>query len=439
MSWKHALMQEQYVHRVLFNMAQHGWDVDAHKVQRLMQHCANRIASLDSEIMPLIPNRVIPDGVPILKPFKKDGTPSQACIKRLEEDISYLWGPFCCVKFEPVNLGSDKQLKEYLFSVGWEPDEWNYNKKTKETTSAKLTESSLESLAGVDAKGIKERIQASHRLSQLEGWLSGVRPDGRLPMIISGITPTYRAKHRVIVNVPGGDAYLGKEMRSCFVAKPGYKMIGIDSKSNQLRMLCHYMKDDSYTAAVVHGRQEDKTDIHSVNQKIAGLPTRAKAKPFIYGLLFGAQDAKLGKIVGGGEKDGARLRATFMRGLPAYARMIKQIEGFWANKKYLLGLDGRLLRPRAKHMLLVYLLQGAEAIYMKVTLAFIQRRGEREDIDFQLVGFIHDELQYMVKDEDTDRFSALALKAFKDAGEYLKLSVPMEGDLKVGLTWGDTH
>lgn len=437
--WKHALLQEQYVNQILSGMEEHGWDVDEPLLHATADKCRKRIEELDAELMPSIPPRILPIGKPVGKPFKKNGDYEKRVVDYWGEDVRQVSGPFTRVSFEPVNLGSDKQLKEYLFSIGWVPDEWNYNKKTRERTGPKLTESSLDSLDGVNAAALKERVQAAHRLGVLEGWIKNLRPDGRLSMVITGMTPTYRCTHAGIVNVPGGEAYMGHEMRAIFKAKPGYKMVGIDSKSNQLRMLCHYMQDEGYTDAVINGKKEDGTGIHQVNQRIIGVPTVRQAKNFIYGLLFGAQDQKLGSIINGSAAEGAMLRSKFMKGLPAYARMMRMVEGFWKEHKFLVGLDGRVLRPRAPHMLLVYLLQGAEAVYMKVALALTQKRAEKAGIDFQLVGFVHDELQYMVRDDHVKEFSAIVLKAFVDAGTYLKLRVPMEGDLAVGDNWAETH
>jgi hypothetical protein len=56
-------------------------------------------------------------------------------------------------------------------------------------------------------------------------------------------------------------------------------------------MLAHYMKDDEYVRTLVEG------DIHTANQKAAGLATREQAKTFIYAFLYGAGDEKIGTII----------------------------------------------------------------------------------------------------------------------------------------------
>ena len=37
-------------------------------------------------------------------------------------------------------------------------------------------------------------------------------------------------------------------------------------------------------------------DVHTANQQMAGLETRDQAKTFIYALLYGAGDAKIGSV-----------------------------------------------------------------------------------------------------------------------------------------------
>ena len=57
-------------------------------------------------------------------------------------------------------------------------------------------------------------------------------------------------------------------------------------------MLAHYMQDAEYTDLILNG------DIHTYNQRAAGLETRNQAKTFIYAFLYGAGNEKIGSIVG---------------------------------------------------------------------------------------------------------------------------------------------
>ena len=91
----------------------------------------------------------------------------------------------------------------------------------------------------------------------------------------------------------------------------GYKLVGCDASGLELRMLAHYMNDDKYTNEILTG------DIHTANQKSAGLQTRDQAKTFIYAFLYGAGDAKIGEVSNGGAKHGRMLKKNFLDNTPA--------------------------------------------------------------------------------------------------------------------------
>ena len=70
------------------------------------------------------------------------------------------------------------------------------------------------------------------------------------------------------------------------------------------------MNDEEYIHEVVNG------DIHTTNQKLAGLESRDTAKTFIYALVYGAGDEKIGSVVGGTRKQGKELKQRFLDNLP---------------------------------------------------------------------------------------------------------------------------
>ena len=53
-------------------------------------------------------------------------------------------------------------------------------------------------------------------------------------------------------------------------------------------------------------------DIHTANQKAAGLDTRAQAKTFIYALVYGCGAAKMGEILGKDVKAGKKIISDFI-------------------------------------------------------------------------------------------------------------------------------
>ena len=108
----------------------------------------------------------------------------------------------------------------------------------------------LEKLLGETSLKIIRWLSLHNRRSTIQsfkedtGWLNNSRLaiDGRLGARSSGVTPTSRQKHSVVVNVPKPDpsVVLGKEMRSLFFAPPGYWNIGCDASGIEARVAGHY-------------------------------------------------------------------------------------------------------------------------------------------------------------------------------------------------------
>ena len=166
----------------------------------------------------------------------------------------------------------------------------------------------------------------------------------------------------------------GYECRSLFSSPVGYKIVGCDASGLELRCLAHFLAfwdNGEYAKVILEG------DIHTHNQEMAGLSERDQAKTFIYALIYGGGDAKLGEIIGGSSKQGKVLRDRFMEGLPAYAKLIDAV-GRQVAKGYLVGLDGRRLFVRNEYSALNTLLQSAGALIMKQALVIADKKTPRE-------------------------------------------------------------
>lgn len=443
-----ALRVEQHIARRFDIMERVACPVNMDRMREVYEQAVENLTAIEEHVVPNIPMTPTSGGWAVVeKPFTAKGEPSANVKKHMEEFTDQVAAPFCKVKWNVINIGSDKQVKKYLLSIGWKPTEWNIDKKKGKVNSPKLTEDSFDSIDGDVGQQIALYLKLKHRRSMIEGFMENVvkHPDGttRLAQVISGMTPTFRCTHKKVVNVPNGDSVFGLAIRSIFAAPKGYKFVGVDAKSCQLRMLCHYMKDPIYTEAVMHGSSDDGTDIHSVNMRMTGglLTKRSQAKRFIYGLLFGGGDAKLGAILGGDKHDGKRLRKTFMDQLPTLAELLKGLKGSWEARGYLLGLDGRRVYVRSTHMLLVYLVQSAEAILMRYALWLLEEWGFYDKFDVDLILFNHDEFQFMVKDTEgqPEKVAEWVCAAISSASEMLGLRVPAEGDVKIGKDWAETH
>lgn len=217
-------------------------------------------------------------------------------------------------------------------------------------------------------------------------------------------------------------------------------LVGHDASGLELRMLAHYMNDDDYTEAIVNG------DLHTINQEMAGLPTRDAAKTFIYAFNYGAGDSKIGSIIGKGAREGKAIKYKFLQNNPALANLITNVTNA-SSRGYLVGLDGRRLIMRRnpmngqvmKHKALNTLLQGAGSVVMKHAMVLLDGYLKEEGLHSLKVIDMHDEAQYECLPHEAEKHGELAVQSIRDAGVKLNLNCPLDAEYKIGKNWAETH
>lgn len=378
-------------HKAQWLMAQqerNGFPFDVTAASRLEVDLRSRYALLDAKLRNMVPQ--IPDKV---------FTP-----KRNNKTKGYIAG-VPIQRYKDFNPGSNPQV-EYVITkfFGYQPLETElYDLKLfkgepeaakMEAIAAgevrmKMEEETFEFLKD-DPKAppevrelaiiLEEYRVVSKRLGQLadgkQAWLKNVKPDG---MIHGSVNPngavTGRATHSKpnIAQVPKVGKPYGAECRALFGVPKGWHQCGVDASGLELRCLGHFMfpyDNGRYAHEVING------DIHTINQMAAGLPTRDAAKTFIYAYLYGAGDLLIGKQIGGGSKEGKQIKKEFLAKTPALGQLKQAIEDVlvaetfrgrvtkW-KRRYLKGLDGRILWARSIHSALNLLLQSAGALICK--------------------------------------------------------------------------
>ena len=343
--------------------------------------------------------------------------------KRLKDEI---------VTFNP---GSRKQIGEKLQELGWKP------KKFTETGQPIVDEVVLMDVDIPEAKTIAQYLLLQKRIAQVESWLEAMGSDGRVHgRVITNGAVTGRMTHSKpnMAQIPNAGSLYGPECRQCWTVEDGNVLVGCDASGLELRMLAHYMKDENYVRTVTEGSSKDGTDVHTVNQRAAGLATRDNAKTFIYAFLYGAGDAKIGSIVGGSARDGAVLKDKFLKQTPALARLLSTVSRY-AAKGWVPGLDGRKIWVRSEHAALNSLLQGAGAIVMKKALVLFNDKIKLNKWPVKLVANVHDEFQFEVPEKLAEVTGQAAKQSIIEAGVFFKLRCPLDGEYKYGRNWRETH
>lgn len=349
-------------------------------------------------------------------------------------------------------------------------------------TSPKMQEAgkicpNLEALDGELPKQIVKYLSLRNRLSVLTGWMENWRLpyDGRIGASRTGITPTHRQKHSVLVNIPKGSekVLLGKEFRSLFTVKDGKVLVSVDQAGLEARVWGAYCfkYDNGATADELL-----KGDIHSKNcfafypDEVRSFgftlsefdkddprfkPLRDKSKNGLYATLYGCSPPKLATTLGKLEKDGDRLSKAFWEANKPTAKLKENVEKFWetqGQKKWLPAIDGRRIYTRKKSALLNSLFQSCGAIVMDYAICFIDHRlgGIKFDSDFKpyyeykghvvkRVGYMHDQTDWESDPEVAEDLKTLIEECYVKAGVHLKLMVPLAGDGKIGKNLYEVH
>jgi len=470
--WADAHKLNHKVHHYLQLQEEYGWTVDEKLLDYslyMLQRWMDKISAALQSYLPIVVEikEAKKDGEYgyLKKPFKKNGELSVAAANYISDSSTwdipngYVGGPFSRVSFRRIDLDKNKEVKEFLLELGWEPMQWNYNNGKR--TSAKLDKDDpFHGIQGSLGKLITRRVQCKQRLGTMRGWKDAV-VDGRIHASVAGIASTARLRHKLIVNVPSVErqSFFSSWMRKVFVASPGMVMVGVDSAGNQMRQLAARMQDETFTNAVLHGNSADGTDLHSVNQRLSGAKTRVDAKSFFYGFIFGAQAPKIGKIINGTKEEGQRLIDNMLSNLPGLRRLIDELTDEWRGTAqryydpsrgqmvyrngYITGIDGRPVLVESEHAVLCYVLQSDEAIQMAIAYVMVHKWAEQKGWvlhkDWAMLCWYHDEFQMECRPGLADELQALAEKAIAWAGEFLNIDCPHEGTGNQGMSWYECH
>lgn len=395
--------------------------------------------------------------------------------------------PFSLFEWEEFNPGSPKQRVERLNAAGWRPTEKTKGHilalRDKTTPKEKLdhfkiygwtcSEDNLGTLpdtAPEGARKLKDWILQSSRLGDLTEWLGACTVTTSDPRGYCRVHPTLtnpgawtmRVSHQKpnMANIPatldrrGNPAFLGHECRSLWTVPEGYKLVGVDADSIQLRIFAHLCEDEKLIAAISRGKKEDKTDIHHLNLAVMHpiCKTREVAKTYIYALLLGAGLGKQSEILGCTKHEASIALKRMLEYYPGWKKLINGRLSREGSKGYIECLDGRyLLIPEPRQALAAHLQSGEKIIMAKAAQNWINQlhHAEKWYEEVRLVNWVHDEWQTEVKDglfvkleKQTlvDHVAEEQILGLELAGRQLNMNILITGGKpKIGDNWSETH
>lgn len=263
------------------------WEVDVEYLKQSQEELSEFVEHAAKELESVMPD--VPKYTKRNKPkvmYKQDGTVSAAGkrwntvldkYKSKERDdkgnllvIDRNGDLYEITKYDPPNIASSQQVKDFLFSKGWEPQTFNYvrddgkfqawidskppkgskrgawtkwkNSKPEDRAIPQVTtdgEEGKELCPSVikliskvpEVKALDNYSMVKHRLGVAEGFLKNLKFDKYLQARASGFTNTLRLKHSECVNLPDASKPYAEALRGCLVAGEGNISIGSDLSS----------------------------------------------------------------------------------------------------------------------------------------------------------------------------------------------------------------
>ena len=324
--------------------------------------------------------------------------------------------------------------------LGWKPNKFTA------TGKPEVNEKILKALPYPEAELLAEYLMITKRLGQLadgeQAYLKLNKRGKIYGKVITNGARTGRCTHHhpnLAQCVSSGSPF-GKEFRALFTSPSSMVMCGIDFSGLELRVLGHYLNvydNGDFSKKLL----ED--DIHTINQQTLGLSSRNKAKTFIYAYIYGAGNKKLAEILKVNYDEAKRIRETFQNKLPALTNLTNAVVDKFLNQGFIKGLDGRKLIPSAEYSALNTLIQSAGALLVKQgTIIFnedLHKEGFVWGKDYAMVLHVHDEMQFIVKEDKINLFKMIAKRLFKKTQDHFKFKTELDGEIKVGQNWSDTH
>lgn len=484
-SWRKALRVEHDMQIICNEMSENGFSFDARQAEAFLSVFKDELERIKTGIQNDVKPTLVRDG-PVTLKINKDGVVSKRTLDLVGECNVSDGARFERFHYEAFNPRSVVQRVKLLEEAGWQPVEKTKShleceRQIKRTPTKELQEklerfkrfgwkvnetnlNTLPETAPESAKDLAKWLTLDSRAGDLEEWLAAYsKTSGKVHGKFSGIGSwTHRMSHskpnqaniysdfqpeHCVGSEPTPVeqvklSYNGK-LRALWQASKGKVLVGTDAEAIQLRVLAHYINDEAFTKAIAEGRKEDKTDIHSFNQKMLGpvCHSRDVAKTFIFAWLLGAGIDKIAKILNCSVALAQRAMKDFMERLPGLKRLKEEVIPEDARRGYFIGLDGRKVICKNQHLVLTGYLQNGESVVMKHANVLWRKWADKLGyMSYRQINFVHDEWicevpNYLLG----EKLGCMQVVAIKEVGEELNLNCPLSGSYKIGKNWLEVH
>ena len=351
------------------------------------------------------------------------------------------------------NINSPKQLGDVLFTrLNLQPA-----KRTGKTRAVSTAQDVLEELAlahELPALVLKWRSVQKLKGTYVDALPALVNPStGRVHTTFNqavAATGRLSSSDPNLQNIPVRTA-LGREIRSAFVAEPGYCLISADYSQIELRVLAHLSGDAALLEAFRQGDDIHDRTAERVFGSSSGLDPhelRRRAKIINYALLYGKTAFTLAKDIGVPQQAAQAFIDAYFSGFPrvrgfiddtlANARQTGVVRTLTGRRRLVPELNSRngMIRTAAEREAVNMPIQGTAADILKKAMIDVHAALQEFNIGrakpARMILTVHDELLFESADEDAADVEALVQARMEHA---FALDVPLTVDVGSGPNW----
>ena len=359
--------------------------------------------------------------------------------KKLDELAQQIYGHAGMI----FNINSPKQLANVLF------DELNLSGGGKKrSTSADV----LEKLRGKHPiiEDILEYRKIAKVLSTyIDGLKKHIRSDEKIHTCFNQtMTQTGRlsSSDPNLQNISIRDE-LGKEIRKAFVAQEGYHLLSADYSQIELRMLAHMANEDHMIRAFNEGldiHTKTATLIFGCTPEEVDDQKRRIAKTVNFGIVYGQTEFGLSSQLHITRKEAGEFMQMYFDSYPKIHQYMNQLIDFCKENGYVETLFHRrreipeindknfMTREFGKRAAMNAPIQGSAADLIKIAMLKMDKALKDANVQSKMLLQIHDELIFLVPDNELDLMQNLVKDTMENA---MELKVPLMASISVGKSW----
>jgi len=236
----------------------------------------------------------------------------------------------------------------------------------------------------------------------------------------------------------------GREIRACFVAETGHKLISADYSQVELRLLAHIADEPVLKDIFRRGEDVHTATAEAILGGRSDPGTRSKAKMVNYGIVYGLSAFGLADRLQIEKEEAQEFIDAYLERFPRVRAFIEETIERAREEGHVATLFGRIrrvpeLRSRqfqtrslGERLAVNMVIQGTAADIMKVAMVRARDELRAAGLSTRLVLQIHDELLFEAPDDEVEAASEIIVREMAGAFE---MDPPLEVDCGVGQNW----